>query len=345
MNRRSILGVALPLAIACALLSPRPAVAAEPTLAEIAAARRLFTEARAAEDVEDWATAASKIKEAISIKETPGLRFHLAYCEEHVGMLVEALVDYERAEEAARSKNDEVEQKVGPRKEALRKRIPTVTVLLPPDVSDTAMTIDGRPVAAALMGKPVPQNPGRHQIVVSAPGRTPYSADLTLAEADSVVVTVSLPAALATSEVLQTASPAATGPGPGASWSPRTYVLASEAAVTIAALGVGVGFMLSASAAEDRRDEYRNQLAPSTPGYPDPCWGSGNLPAACADLAQAASQAKDHRFVSKIGFVGAGIGAAAFAATWLLWKPPTSKQAIGPIVTGDMAGVFVTGKF
>jgi hypothetical protein len=343
MNRHTISGAMALLAFAVCALSPRPAIAAEPTSAEIAAARQLFAEARAAEDAQDWATAASKIKEAISIKETPGLRFHLAYCEEHLGMLVEALVDYERAEDAARSKNDDVEKQVGPRKEALRKRTPTITALLVSDVGDAELTIDGHAVAPALIGKPVPQNPGPHRVVVAAPGRQPYSADMTLAEADSVVVTVSLPAtpAVASAGTEGTAS----RPSSGEPWSARTYVLVGEAAVTVAALGVGIGYMLSASAAEGRSDEYRGQLGPSRPGYPDPCWGSGSVPAACADLQQSVSQAKDHRFVSTLGFVGAGIGATAFAATWLLWKSPPSKQAIGPIFTGEMAGLYATGQF
>lgn len=337
MTRRVIPGPMLFLAFAACVLAHRPAVAAEPTSAEIAAARQLFAEARAAEDAQDWATAASKIREAISIKETPGLRFHLAYCEEHLGMLVEALVDYERAEDAARSKNDDVEKQVGPRKDALRKRTPTITALLVSDVSDAELTIDGHAVSPALIGKPVPQNPGPHHVVVSASGRQPYAADLTLVEADSVVVTVSLPALPGVvSAGTETPAPL---PSSAGRWSARTYVLVGEAAVTVAALGVGIGYMLSASAAEDRSDDYRKQVGPSA------CGGSGSLPAVCADLQQSVSQAKDHRFVSKMGLLGAGIGATAFAATWLLWKSPSSTQAVGPIFTGDMAGLYATGQF
>jgi hypothetical protein len=346
---------ALLLTVAGCVLSHRPAIAAEPTSAEIAAARQLFADARAAEEAEDWTSAASKIRQAISIKETPGLRFHLAYCEEHLGMLVEALVDYERAEDAARSKNDDVEKKVGPRKEALRKRTPTITVLLAADMNDAALAIDGHAVASTLIGKPIPQNPGKHHVVASAPGRRPYSADLALAEADSIVVTVALPAAMSPeAQASSNASPASQPAGSESvasraataeAWSPRTYVLVGEAVVTIAAIGVGVGYMLSASAAEDRSDRYRGQLPPSLPGYPDPCWGSGSNQVACADLEQAVAEAKDRRFLSKIGFVGAGVGAVAFAATWLFWKSPPSKQAIGPLLTREMAGLYVIDRF
>jgi hypothetical protein len=349
----SVRRTALLLAIAGCVLLPRPAIAAEPTPAEIAAARQLFAQARAAEDAEDWKTAASKIAEAISIKETPGLRFHLAYCEEHLGLLVEALVDYERAEDAARSKNDDVEKRVGPRKEVLRKRTPTVTILLASDVNDAALTIDGHSFASALIGKPIAQNPGRHHVVVSAPGRTPYSADLALAEADSIVVTVALPsavspgAAVSSNVVPQIAGSDSVASQPAAprARSVRTYVLLGEAAVTIAAFGVGIGYMLSASAAEQRRDDYRSRLAPSRPGVPDPCWGSGNHPPECADLQQAVSEAKDRRLVSTVGFAATGVGAVALATTWLLWKSPPSSQAMGPILTRDTVGLYVIERF
>jgi len=331
------------LAVLACIVSQRPALAAEPTPAEIAAARRLFAEARSAEDAEDWATAASRLRDAISIKETPGLRFHLAYCQEHLGMLVEALVDYERAEEAARSRNDEVGRQVGPRKEALRRRIPTITILLPEDVRDAALTIDGRAVASALLGKPVPQNPGQHHVVASAPGRASFAADLVLSEADSVVATAALapipsPSPPSPAPLGDPVAPSEASRATGSS--ARTYVLVGEAALSLAALGIGVGYVLSASAADERADRARSLL-------PDPSssCASGPKPPACADLEQANADARDRRFVSRMAFVGAGVGAAGLAATWLLWRTPSSKRAVAPIVAAGMVGIYARARF
>jgi len=89
---------------------------ADPLPTEIALARRLFADAKTAEDAKDWPTAASHLRDAISIKETSGLRFHLAYCEEQQGLLVESLVDYDRADDLSLDRNDEFRAQIPARK-------------------------------------------------------------------------------------------------------------------------------------------------------------------------------------------------------------------------------------
>src|SRR3954470_2756065 len=79
-----------------------PLAAKEVSSAELATARRLFAEATALEASSDWNAAVGKLKSAVAIKETPGLRYHLAHCEEQLGALVAASFDYERAAELIR---------------------------------------------------------------------------------------------------------------------------------------------------------------------------------------------------------------------------------------------------
>ena len=125
------------------LLGATP-VAAEPVSAEIALARRLFAEAKAAEEGKDWSLAAAKLRDAIAIKETGGLRFHLAYCQEQQGLLVESLGDYERADDLTAGTNDDLRSQLPAKREALHRRIPTVTLLVPPKPTDPTLTVDGR---------------------------------------------------------------------------------------------------------------------------------------------------------------------------------------------------------
>src|SRR5216684_3888054 len=143
--------------VALALFASR--LAADPLPAEIALARRLFAEARAAEAEKDWSTAGSKLRDAISIKETAGLRFHLAYCEEQQGMLVEALNDYERADDLSVDKNEELRSQIPLRRTSLQKRIPTVTLLLARDPAEARLSVDGHSLASTSFGKPIPLNP------------------------------------------------------------------------------------------------------------------------------------------------------------------------------------------
>jgi tetratricopeptide (TPR) repeat protein len=85
--------------VGASLLTPSLGFAAEPTPSEISVARRLFDEGKAAEDAARWREAADKFRQAAAIKDTPGIRFHLARCEEEQGAFVEALVEYDRARE------------------------------------------------------------------------------------------------------------------------------------------------------------------------------------------------------------------------------------------------------
>ena len=138
------------------------ALAADPPSTEIALARRLFEEARTAEESKEWPAAVSKLRDAISIKETSGLRFHLAYCEEQQGMLVEALVDYERADDLSIERDEDLRSQIPARRTSLQRRIPTVTLLFARDPSSASLTVDGRALGSTSFGKPMPLNPGKH---------------------------------------------------------------------------------------------------------------------------------------------------------------------------------------
>src|SRR5450432_1242199 len=85
--------------LVCAVAIGARLAHAEPTPAEISTARQAFESAVALEADQKWLEASTKLREALAIKDTPGLRFHLAHCEEQQGLLVEAALDYDRANE------------------------------------------------------------------------------------------------------------------------------------------------------------------------------------------------------------------------------------------------------
>src|SRR5689334_6670437 len=87
--------------IAALVWLPR-AAQAEPSAAEISNAKHAFESALTAEAESRWADATQKLREAIAVKDTPGLRFHLAHCETEQGHLVAALTEYDRAQELLR---------------------------------------------------------------------------------------------------------------------------------------------------------------------------------------------------------------------------------------------------
>src|SRR5882672_10460121 len=120
-------------------------VRADPSAADIASARRLFSEATALREAGQWSEAGAKLREAIAIKETPGLRFHLAHCEEQMGRLLAARDDYDRADALIRegAAASDVAALLEPARSALRERIPTLVVRAPSDARAVGLTIDG----------------------------------------------------------------------------------------------------------------------------------------------------------------------------------------------------------
>src|SRR5580658_4739305 len=88
------------------LAAPLTSLAAEPSKTDLAVARELFSRAERDEDRGLWADAVEKLRRAGSVKMTPGIRFHIALCEEKQGQLAEALGDYVTAEAAARTEGN-----------------------------------------------------------------------------------------------------------------------------------------------------------------------------------------------------------------------------------------------
>lgn len=342
-------------------LSPAISFAEAPS-SEIAHARRLFAEAVEAENREDWQLAAARLREAISIKETPGLRFHLAYCEEHLGRLVEALAEYDRADELLRADPGsarDVATRLEPARDALRLRIPKVTVELPANIRDAALEIDGRALSPSVFGKAIFLNPGAHTMTVSIPGHVPFVRDVLLAEGETAVTTVELPPRLASSTENESAgseeaiSEDSLESTPFSASSPlRNWVLVAEGAIATAALGVGIGYQLAATSADDRADEARAALAIFSASSPNAQCGApaSSAQGLCDELGRAVADGKSHRTVATIGFVGAGLSAAAFVGTWLFWPSESSSTttAIRLLPSGSARGdasLILSGTF
>src|SRR5258706_15123609 len=108
-----------------------PAIAAPPapSQAQVQAARELFQEAERDEDAKRWAEALEKLRRVAAVRLTPGVRYHIALCEENLGQLVAALADYTLAENQARAENaQDVLRLVGKKLESLRARVPRLTI-------------------------------------------------------------------------------------------------------------------------------------------------------------------------------------------------------------------------
>ncbi len=342
--------------VAAVVATWSPQVAAEPSAAEIAVARKLFSDARSAQDAKQWDQCIEKLREAIAIKETPGLRFHLAHCEEGRGNLVDALVEYDRAAELVRSgkKADDVEELLGPARAAVEARIGSVVVSVPRDARAVTLAVDGRHVAAALIGQPIPVNPGKHVVEVTSAGREPFRVALSVADGQRVAVEATLqplaarPAAPAADPLAPAGRVEATPPS-----SPipvRTWVLLGESVVTLAALGAGIGFTVSKSNLDDEAAGQRAAIDFLTDGGLGGCTDP-QTPARkeCDRLAATLDDRDAAATFATMGFVAAGVGLTATVLTFVVWSPSRtaatreSRRAVAFVASNG--GVGVSGRF
>lgn len=340
-----------------ALLGACPAWAApEPSASEISVARRLFEEARVAEDAGHWRDAAEKFRSAIAIKDTPGMRFHLARCEEEQGALVEALVEYDRARELidAGVKAADVEKLLAGARERVRAKVALLTLKLPKDVQNVSVELDGQALSRTVVGQPMPINPGKHKLSAVAVGRSKFVSDLDLGTGEVRQLVVELPPEPITREVpaaLQSTNPPASSPPvPGVTAAPksdsaapistRTVVLVGEGVLFAAGLATGIGFTLAKSSAN--RD-YDNAAA-AVGDDPREC-SRANANPSCGALLDALHARNDDATFATIGFVTAGVSAAAFGLTYFIWPNRKPSGSLDAHASRDGAFVAYRGRF
>lgn len=210
MLRRGVHG-ALPIALPIALLllaAPRLASAqagspaegkaaapAPPTAAELSAARQLFGEALDAEDRSDWKGALERYERIRTITVSPVLYFHIGTCHQALGDVVEAINAFELAQqEALRKRDREVAKESKVQLDKLRPKVAWLTLrILPADVDDVNISLDGAPIRAALAGAAMPINPGkRHLVVRSATHENVVEQDLEASSGGSSTITADL---------------------------------------------------------------------------------------------------------------------------------------------------------
>jgi hypothetical protein len=161
---------------------------ADPSPSELQAARDLFAQASKDEERQDWAGALEKLKRVASIKTTPGVRSHIAACEEKLGQLVLALADYTAAESLAKQQNNgEVLAAIADPMAKLKARIPTMTINAP---ADATVMLDERRLAPGVLGVPMPIDPGTHRVDAKSAGKPPYGATIRIKEKDALTLDV-----------------------------------------------------------------------------------------------------------------------------------------------------------
>lgn len=315
---------------------------ADPSPVEISAARLAFESAVSLENAQQWAEATLKLREALAVKDTPGLRFHLAHCETEQGFLVEAALDYERASEliAKGAKAPDVQKLLAPASAALKPRVPHVTVELPSDVLAPVAKLDGRVFSPSELALGVPLNPGHHELVVSASGRTSFRRSFELHEGEQPEFHVELPAASALVAAPRATPSVQAPPMSGSSYAAPTgpdvkrssiklYLMLGESAVALAGLVVGIASVAEEAAANHRVGAAQVRIDQASQGDVAACSGSPSaaVSGACSDLNSAIDDHDRAALLSTVGFIAAGVGSVALVTTWVAFPDAQNESA------------------
>ncbi len=286
------------------------------------AARELAVSGAEAFDKQDFATALDRFQRAESLHKVPSISVMVARCFAHVGRLVEAVDKYEEtlrvpldaaAPEAFQRAVAEATTEV----EEARARVARLELRLPADApAAVEITLDDRPLPRALWGIATPVDPGAHRVAARAPGRAPFSADVTLPEAGRETLEIVLAPA---------ASRAPASAAADLSRTPEHHV----SALTVALLtGGGVALAAGAVTGIAALNHKSNLDAACSPGCPR------NM---SADLAAF----RQDRALSYVGF-GVGL-AAAGAGAYFLFHGSASGSQVGARVSPG--GAALTGSF
>jgi len=317
---------------------------AEPTSAELSQARALFAEATSLEATGDHTGAAEKLSAALAIKETPGLRYHLAHCEEQSGALVAAIANYERAAQLiqAGASAPDVEPLLPLAARRLDSRVARLEIVVPAEAQAIA-ELDGVELAASSIGAAVKVDPGPHRLRVRSPGQADFNADLTFSSGERRTIKVFFAPSAPPARAVPEAAAKAPRPPEHSGFGGRGVVLLGEAALTLTGLGFGLGFMVARANAAGRVQDAQTAVDQQAPGKSG-C-GGVPVPSACADLDQALDDHAQASTLATVSFVGAGVAASALVLTWALW--PASPRAVSLAVHPSSAGVELaaTGAF
>lgn len=301
-----------------------PSVSSEQELAE---ARRWLQLGAQEYDEQHWEAARDAFLKAWTLRQHYAVAANLAATEMQLGRYREA------AEHWSFSLANLPAERVDARSEAQQQLVECTshleTVSIRVNIEGAAVRLDGQVVGKSPITGSLLVDPGQHTVDAELQGYSKAARDFVSVAGNSRSVDVVLDQTPSASDTTPTGAPAPTASRPSSAVPLRTWVLIGEGTLSLAALGIGIGYGLSADAAWDDAARIR---APLKDGACDPKQAS--VPISCGELAQ---KVHDHDTFARVAvdaFVTAGVLGAATIATYLLWPTHTK--------TGERVGLTVS---
>lgn len=323
------------LALSSALLVAPCVLAQSETRAAVA--EGLYRQARDLMAAGKYDEACPKFAESQRLDPATGTLLNLAACHEKQGKLATAWIEYSDAQFAARrdGREDRVDY-ARERAAELEPKLSRLTLQLDAGADHAGLEIelDGAALGRAVVGAPMPVDPGSHTLRASAPGKKPWSLTLEIG-AVSDAKTLSIPPledapAVAVAPVPATTTPASapSASAPSDELGPRPVPTSVYLAGGITlALGVGAGFtgvayLKKKAAYDDERPK-----------------------GASAELESRESTAQTYGYLNAGLWAATAVGAGVTAYLYFTRPARPATALLVPWATHEAAGLTVTGGF
>jgi serine/threonine-protein kinase len=315
------------------------------TPSDAVAAQALFDDAKANMKTGDFATACPKLEESERLQPAGGTLLFLGLCLEGSGKTATAWARFNEALSMARrdgrpDREHAAEQHIA----TLASKLTRLDVVVPEGVRAVPglhVSRDGEDVPAPIWGTPIPVDPGRHTVRVTALRMKVWETVVaTAGEAATATVTVpslepdpDAPAPEPPPPPSLPVTPTAPEPPPAANAGHAPGGVQRTIALVVGGAGVvglGVGTYFGVTALSKKNSESANGCPP----------GNGGCTSGGATISQ------DAFHDGNIATVVLGVGAAAVlgaAALWLTAPSAPASVSVAPTVGRASAGLGLTG--
>ncbi len=347
-RRGTARGIAAVLVASLSLLAVQPCAWAQ-TDDDRAGARVAATEGVKAINEKRWADAADLFARAESLVHSPVHLLYLARAQVQLGKLVKARENYNRiirekygaeSPDAFRNAQASAQQEVS----GLDARLASITVKLDGEKGAVTVTNDGEKVPAALIGLPLPVDPGAHTFVASGTNLKSDPVTVTVTEGGKNTVTLVVKSAPGTVDpgapppvAATTAGPAATPaaaaqtpPGTEGGTRPTPTGVYVGAAVTGAFV---VGAAVTGVLALGKHSDFNKANDGSDPSKADSLKSSGQTLNLVTDICVAGA------------VVAAGVTTYLFVSRPEVPAQQSARLSFTPVVGPNLAALSLSGRF
>lgn len=311
------------------------AKAGTPSKKDLEAAKKAFFEGIDFEEKKDWAKALDRFEAVAKVRMTPQVRFHIALCKENLGLLIEAVHDFELAENDAKAEKVETVAKEAPdHAAAIKPKIPKLVFKVPADVEGLAVTLDGSPIDPKG-GEEMLVNPGKHKVEATAEKRHPFAYEVTLEIGETKTVAIKVPPLTEEAPPPKDDEPPPPPPPPSKKIPTTALVVGGIGVVALA----GAGFFAY------KRSGLKDEL--------DAACGS-DLHACPADKQSAIDSGKTYTTMTNVFLVVGVVAVGAGVVLWVTAPKPKDSATAAPAASikllpsapgANLAGLSLSGAF